>query len=693
MSEHAALLKRIRAGHEVAGEVVGNFELTAPIASGGQAVVAEARHRGLGHRVALKLLDTQAPAADPERFRQEGQLLSRLRHDSLPRVLDLGQDGELHYLALELIDGPTFEELLDEEIPDPLWSAERIAEVADALEHCHQAGLIHRDVKPQNVIVGERTVLCDFGLARRDLTASRFQSVDALARSHPEEIKGSPEFMAPEQADPETFGPATPAADVHGLGATLYYLLTGKPPFAGDTTQSALESVLAVVPPAPSQTEPRVPAWLDTLCLAALAKEPERRPPSAAAFAAALREGILRGDAPSQLAGGSAESLVDLSEVGASADTVRKPKRRKGDTGRVPKRSSGRIKRDTGRSARVEGSARAKKDTGRVPKRGRSGRPRRESPSALGGAIGLESADELPAYRPPPGQARRQGAPASGIVIGLAVGIVIAFLAGAGVTIEWGPGPGGAVFLVTIIPLTLALWIWGTQGSSDGRRQRIRRRFRRKPKTPEPDQRAALLQRAQVLLGEKRDPGAALVLVDEFLTLHPEDPEVLVLRGRAHVARDELAAGALDFDLALELEPKTTSALAERGALRFRLGDLEGAEADFSALVELVPREASGYASRGACRYKARRYEDALADFDRCLELSPDDLEVHRRRGRVRFKARDFEGAVADWSAILEHRSHDRDALKKRAVAFRRLGRDSDAAADEELLATFESGA
>ncbi|MBL4849898.1 MAG: serine/threonine protein kinase, partial [Planctomycetes bacterium] len=289
MSEHAGLLKRIRAGHEVAGEIIGNWELQAPIASGGQAVVAEARHRGLGHRVALKLLDPGAPASDPDRFRQEGQLLSRLSHPSLPRVLDLGEDDGLHYLALELIEGPTFEEFLDEGVPDPLWSAERIAEVADALEYCHQAGLVHRDVKPQNVIVGERAVLCDFGLARRDLTASRFESVDALARSNPEEIKGSPEFMAPEQADPEAYGPATPAADVHGLGATLYYLLTGDPPFTGDTTQSALDAVLAVVPPAPSTVEERVPPWLDALCLAALAKDPDHRPASAAAFALALR--------------------------------------------------------------------------------------------------------------------------------------------------------------------------------------------------------------------------------------------------------------------------------------------------------------------------------------------------------------------------------------------------------------------
>ncbi|MBL4845859.1 MAG: hypothetical protein JKY65_10055, partial [Planctomycetes bacterium] len=81
----------------------------------------------------------------------------------------------------------------------------------------------------------------------------------------------------------------------------------------------------------------------------------------------------------------------------------------------------------------------------------------------------------------------------------------------------------------------------------------------------------------------------------------------------------------------------------------------------------------------------------ALADFDRCLELSPDDLEVHRRRGRVRFKARDFEGAVADWSVVLEHRARDRDALRKRVVAYRRLGRDAEAQADEDLLATFES--
>ena len=664
MSEHAGLLKRIRAGHEVAGEIIGNWELQAPIASGGQAVVAEARHRGLGHRVALKLLDPGAPASDPDRFRQEGQLLSRLSHPSLPRVLDLGEDDGLHYLALELIEGPTFEEFLDEGVPDPLWSAERIAEVADALEYCHQAGLVHRDVKPQNVIVGERAVLCDFGLARRDLTASRFESVDALARSNPEEIKGSPEFMAPEQADPEAYGPATPAADVHGLGATLYYLLTGDPPFTGDTTQSALDAVLAVVPPAPSTVEERVPPWLDALCLAALAKDPDHRPASAAAFALALRAGAARAD--EDPATNSNESLVDLSELEGASAPARAPKKRKRDTGRVPKRArSGRARREPS--------------------------PRRESkPSALGGALGLESADELPAYRPQPLTKRVGGAPISPVVWLLALGFVAAFAGSGAVTLQLGPGPGATLFAATITPLAIVLLMWGSGGSSGGRRQRLRGRLRgRKP--PAPEQRQAVHKRAQALLGPRKDPGAALVVLDEFLSAHPDDVEALTLRGRAHVARDELAAGALDFDQALDLQPDAASALAERGALRFRLGDLEGAQRDFDTLVELRPDDPSGYASRGACLYKARRYADALADFDRCLELSPDDLEVHRRRGRVRFKARDFEGAVADWSVVLEHRARDRDALRKRVVAYRRLGRDAEAQADEDLLATFES--
>lgn len=630
--------------------MVGNFELIAPLASGGQAVVAEARHRGLGHRVALKLLDPEGPAADVERFRQEGQVLSRLEHPSLPRVLDLGEQDGLHYLALELIEGPTLEERLDEGLPPPLWSAARVAEVADALEHCHQAGLVHRDVKPPNVLLRppeERAVLCDFGLVHRDPNASRFGSVDALALSRSGEVKGSPEFMAPEQVDTD-LAPLGPAADVHGLGATLYYLLTGEPPFSSETSEGALDAALSFVPTSPRRIRPEVPAWLDALCLAALAKEVDDRPPSAAAFARALRSG---GDA------GSAEDLVDLS-LSETTRAAPAPKRRRKESGRA--------------------------------RRPRSGRQRPSPESPIGGAIGLESADELPAYRPaslgaPAPRPRERSSTLYAWLLG--AGFVAAFLAAGALTLSQGPLPGAALFTGLILPLGAALARWGNQR----RPPRVLPGRPKRRRAAPPEQAGALLERARALLGERRDPGAALVLLDELLAAQPEDAAAFALRARARVARGELAAAGLDLDRALELDPSQAAACAERGALRFRLGDLAGATQDFDHFVALRPTEAGGYASRGACHYKAGELPAALRDFDRCLELSPGDPEILRRRGRVRFKSRDFEGAAADWSAVLAKSPRDTDALRKRAVALRRLGREDEARADEERLEVLSS--
>ncbi|HBP21335.1 MAG TPA: hypothetical protein DEA08_26545, partial [Planctomycetes bacterium] len=318
MSE-PALLRRLRAGREVEGQRLGDYELLEVLARGGQGFVLEARHEGLELRVALKVFDPQGSAASPERFREEARVLARLRHPNLPRVLHLGEEGGVLFAALDLVEGPTLEEVLDEGLPEPEWSARAAAEVADALTHVHAHGLIHRDVKPPNVVLeGEapgarRAVLVDFGLVKRDPNASAFASLEALELSRSNEVKGSPEFMAPEQADPDV-APLGPAADLFGLGATLYFLLTGRPPFRGETTDELLREVLRATPARPRSVNRAVPPWLDALCMQALAKDADGRPPSARAFAQALRAGLRGESADTSGRESDLEEIVELGE-------------------------------------------------------------------------------------------------------------------------------------------------------------------------------------------------------------------------------------------------------------------------------------------------------------------------------------------------------------------------------------------
>lgn len=282
------------------GRRLGAYELSDPLARGGQGVVFKATHRQLGHQVALKVLDPGADEGARLRFRQEARVLVRLRHPNLTQVFDLGQQQGVEFLAMELLEGEDLETWAARVRPDPRRIARVLEPIARALHYCHGAGVVHRDVKPGNVLVelaGERPVLCDFGLVKRDVHAMSLGSLDLRSISRAGEIKGSPEFMAPEQVDPGKFGPVGPRTDVHGLGATLFSLLTGRAPFVGKDVWAVLDQVLQHPPPRPSELAAGVPPALDALCAAALAKDAAARPESAAAFAEALRAFLEEGRA------------------------------------------------------------------------------------------------------------------------------------------------------------------------------------------------------------------------------------------------------------------------------------------------------------------------------------------------------------------------------------------------------------
>lgn len=269
---------------------IGVYTLGARLGDGGFGEVYEATTEGSDETLAIKVLRLEhGERADiVHRFRREAAILTSLGHPSIVPVHEVGEaDGRL-YIVMQRIRGLDLHRFSRARPIDPELAARYIAEAADACAFAHQAGVIHRDIKPENILVEEsgRVVLSDFGLAKQ--IYSKTELTLSLQRL------GTPHYMAPEQAD-RRLGPITERSDVYSLGATLYFLLTGRPPFPtieGLGRDAALEQVKWDAPVPPSRHNPVVPADLETICLQCLEKWPGDRPADATALAADLRSFI-----------------------------------------------------------------------------------------------------------------------------------------------------------------------------------------------------------------------------------------------------------------------------------------------------------------------------------------------------------------------------------------------------------------
>jgi WD40 repeat protein/tRNA A-37 threonylcarbamoyl transferase component Bud32 len=260
---------------------VPGYEVLEELGRGGMGVVYKARQPELDRLVALKLLHAArlAEPGDRARFRIEAAAAARLQHPDIVQVHDTGECGAGPYLAMELVAGGSLAEHT-RGIPQPAREAAGlVARLARAIHYAHEHGVLHRDLKPQNVLWNaelRQPKIADFGLARwldRDGTQTPSGA-----------ILGTPGYMAPELAGGKPAA-AGPAADVYGLGAVLYDLLTGRPPFHGETALDTLVQVLHDDPIPPGRLRPGLPRDLETICLTCLRKEPDRRFASAAALA------------------------------------------------------------------------------------------------------------------------------------------------------------------------------------------------------------------------------------------------------------------------------------------------------------------------------------------------------------------------------------------------------------------------
>ena len=266
-----------------APSTIGRYQVEAEIGRGGYAVVYRAFDPSLQRRVAIKV-PHPALGSDPAavaRFQREAKLAAGLNHRNIVAILDLGEDEGLPFVVMELLDGQPLDRWLREEHPDPVTVTQMIAGLGSALDYAHARGVVHRDVKPANILVVPEhgAVLTDFGIPR--VLAGASQSASGVV--------GTPTYMAPEQA---SGGTAIAATDIYALGIVLYEVLAGRVPFHGETPAAVAFQQVSVPPPDPRIYNQALPPGVVQPLMLALAKDPTHRPTSAGGLIRDISSGL-----------------------------------------------------------------------------------------------------------------------------------------------------------------------------------------------------------------------------------------------------------------------------------------------------------------------------------------------------------------------------------------------------------------
>ena len=687
---------------------VGPYRTLDELGRGGMGVVYRAEDAA-GQVVALKLLLPQR-AAQPrvrQRFLHELRSLSKLRHPHLVRLLAAGEHEGAPWLALELVAGQSLEERLRQ---GPLGVAEArrlVGQLASALAYLHDCGVIHRDLKPDNVLLrGDDALLTDFGLVldNEDVERSRLSATGVFL--------GTPGYWAPEQARGEKHeqGPHT---DLYGLGAVLYACLLGRPPVVAQSLAEYLQTRRFERIELPHLARPEVPEWLSLLCLECLDPDPARRPASAHEVARRLHRG--EGPLPAEpsnrrlgwillgallLAAGSAVLAGSMLLGGKPTESAERtpalePEPRE-TTPPELKRIEALLAADAEQAiAEVQAYlevhpdsalghvllARALFDAERVS----------SAHDAVERALGLDPNSAWAHYLR--GRLRSDEGDTAAALDDLRRAqeldpeLVAPWVVAAQLLATNGSYADALPLFERALELApddtrvlryrgLALLSLGRHAEALASLEAVLER--------DPGDFLASANRALALFELERLP-EALAAASDGLELRPRDLSLLRLRGSILLELQRPAEALESYGLALAESPADAESLGARAECYFRLGRSAEALADYRAVTALEP-SASAWHNQGQCLLRLRRLPEALVAFDEALALDPDFPPALRMRGGVRASTGDPRGALADFDRLLARIPDDAGTLVLRAQAHSLLG-SFERALDDHLRA------
>ncbi|MCI0340793.1 MAG: protein kinase [Planctomycetales bacterium] len=693
---------------------IGAYETLAELGRGGFGTVYRARHVETGREVALKVLGSGAGGPGPDdlkRFRREVEAARALDHPGIVKVLDWSgaegpatsehlsgapgaSGGRVQWVAMELVEGEPLSALIARE-PLPWREAVEIArEVADAVAHAHSRGILHRDLKPGNILLDltGRPHVVDFGLAKLVATGSK------LTRTG--EALGTPAYMSPEQARGEVSA-LTPATDVWSLGCVLYEMLAGRTPFEGDSAGAIVGKVLLAEPPRIRALRGDVAPSVEHVLRVCLAKRPRDRYLDAALarddlgrVAAGERpRARIPGRVPGVVAAGGATLAIACGAAallwprepvaGVLAATV--PARSEAES--LASRAEGLRASEPARAADLLASAlriEPGRDDWRVERglllwateqsRAAQDEWERVSPSSAHAATarlysGFEAFARTdygaaePGFRMASTDLRHRA---------LAVGARAAIRGAWPTAREWlANEPGWLAAMLRSHIETHA---------PDGDESAA---FRNLDSAIDSGIPIAWIYAVRgTLRHERGDVEGAEADYTAAIGIAPGNPRAYTNRAGVRYSRGDLRGALADSDTALALNPLELYALANRSLIRLKLGDTAGALDDANAGLRLAPDHANCLVNRGEVRFALRQLREANEDAEAALRTDPDHLPAHRLRARVRHLVGHYPEAVESLGRVLLQDPRDPWALSLRGLARVRMGEQDPGIAD-----------
>lgn len=652
-------------------EKIGRFQVRSRLGGGAFGSVYRAYDPQLEREVALKVPhpDTLANPRSMQRFLDEAKAAARLHHLHIVPIHEVGQDGNIPFIVSSFIEGRTLADAIDEGLLDCRQSARLVAEVADALAYAHGQGIVHRDVKPANILLGKSQAsegaespgewvayLTDFGLAHRAYAGARLTQEGA--------VLGTPHYMAPERADGQQ-GEPLPASDQYGLGVVLYELLCGQTPFSGPP---GLVLYLAVhtEPVPPQHVKPNIPPHLEQICLKAMAKRVADRYASLVDLAAALRHFLQR-------EGASPAARAALS-------TIRPPANQTTAAGQTPPAVAATAQAGQARSVLETQSLASSSNQGK-----RIIRRWRISTAITAGVLALAS---LVVFWNGPGarngvDRQEVGARQKSPLQTSSLPITKLGPSTQGESTEASTGgkqaPANGAGLAN--RRVSQAWKLVEQGDYDQAIEQCTAALQM-----DPDQAEAHYCRAYAHYHKpKPDFVQAIVDCSEAMRIRPDYLAALVLRGLVYCNLRDFAKAIADSKAAIGMNPDYADAYSVR-AMAYRergaANDYDAALADCNQAIRINSKQSSYFTIRGTVYAYQGNFDQATTDLNQALAIDQKNGEAWASLGYVWLKKNQYDQAIASYSKAFDLGEQSAVYYVNRGQAFSKKGETDHAIRD-----------